>query len=171
MHGAWWSGCWKSETLRVAVTGLLHKMCTFFMAPKMPTGRDEARKRKKTPRGFSFCRLLYKNFTIAHTHICWPQWLYTPWAYQRVHHAGVDFWSWQHKRENTYVYFSVVCMCVCMCERGRERGGERHLCCVVCATDLLMGGLELENPVIYCQGFKVKSNRQRNCVFFIFNWV
>lgn len=131
MHGAWWSGCWKSETLRVAVTGLLHKMCTFFMAPKMPTGRDEARKRKKTPRGFSFCRLLYKNFTIAHTHLL---------ASVAVHALGISksppCKGWllvlaAQKREHLCLFLCGLYVRLHVWERERERGRETSvLCCV-----------------------------------------
>lgn len=55
--------------------------------------------------------------------------------------------------ERTLVFISLWFVCAFACVRE----GERHLCCVVCTTDLLMGGLGLENPVIYCQVFKSKK--------------
>lgn len=104
------------------------------MAPKISTARDEVRKKEKghLVAFGSAVILLYRNFTNARTHenICWARSLCALLVYQRVHHAGIDRWSWQHNRVNTYVYFSLVSM--------YERGRERHLRCVVCTTDLLM---------------------------------
>lgn len=49
----------------------------------------------------------------AHVCVCVyfyeAQSLYRPLVYQRIHLAGVDFWSRQHKRGNTCVYSSLVC--------------------------------------------------------------